>query len=124
MNVEVVTDPGTLHAGRLERARAIIINNVPAHKIPADFLEAMDFFINAQGGGLMMAGGKAQLRGGRIFRIAARPAPARFNGVAAGTSQAGRGLRHRAGSLRQHGGRSGEEEPPKWIWPTKGGAGH
>ncbi len=67
MNVEVVTDPGTLHAGALSGARAIIINNVPAHKIPADFLEAMDFFINAQGGGLMMAGGKHSFGAGGYF---------------------------------------------------------
>lgn len=67
LNVEVVTDPSGLHAGALSGARAIIINNVPAHKIPADFLEAMDFFINAQGGGLMMTGGKFSFGAGGYF---------------------------------------------------------
>lgn len=67
MKVEVVTDPSNLHAGALSGARAVIINNVPAHKLPADFLSAMDFFINAQGGGLMMAGGKFSFGAGGYF---------------------------------------------------------
>lgn len=67
MKVEVVTDPSTLHAGALSGARTVVLNNVPAHKIPADFLEAMDFFINAQGGGLLMAGGKFSFGAGGYF---------------------------------------------------------
>ena len=70
MPVEVVTDSLRLHAGSLSGARAVIINNVPAHKIPAEFLTAMDFFVNAQGGGLMMAGGKFSFGAGGYFQSA------------------------------------------------------
>ncbi|CAN5515576.1 VWA domain-containing protein [soil metagenome] len=68
MNVEVVTDPSRLQAGMLSGARAVIINNVPAHKIPATFLKAMDFFVTAQGGGLLMAGGKFSFGAGGYFQ--------------------------------------------------------
>ena len=70
MKVEVVTDTMRLHAGSLSGARAVLINNVPAHKIPAEFLAAMDFFITAQGGGLMMAGGKFSFGAGGYFQSA------------------------------------------------------
>ncbi len=70
MQVEVVTDSLRLHAGSLSGARAVVINNVPAHKIPAEFLTAMDFFVNAQGGGLMMAGGKFSFGAGGYFQSA------------------------------------------------------
>ncbi len=67
VRVQVVTEPGRLHAGMLAGARAVVINNVPAHRIPAEFLEAMDFFVTAQGGGLLMAGGKFSFGAGGYF---------------------------------------------------------
>ncbi len=67
LDVEVVTDPGALHPGALSGSRAVIFNNVPAHKIPAEFLSALDFFITAQGGGLLMAGGKFSFGAGGYF---------------------------------------------------------
>ncbi len=66
--VQVVADPGKLHPGLLSGARAVVINNVPAHRIPAEFLEAMDFFVTAQGGGLLMAGGKSSFGAGGYFQ--------------------------------------------------------
>lgn len=68
IGVEVVTDPTGLHAGSLSAGRAVIINNMPAHKIPAEFLEAMEFFVTEQGGGLMMAGGKFSFGAGGYFQ--------------------------------------------------------
>ena len=68
INVEVVTDPSRLHAGSLSGPRALLINNVPAHKLPADFLRAIDFFVTAQGGGLLMAGGRFSFGAGGYFQ--------------------------------------------------------
>lgn len=67
LEVEVVTDPGSLHAGGLSGSRAVIFNNVPAHKVPAEFLSALEFFVTAQGGGLLMAGGKFSFGAGGYF---------------------------------------------------------
>ncbi len=68
MKVETVTDASRLQAGMLSGARAVVINNVPAHKIPATFLKAMDFFVTAQGGGLLMVGGKYSFGAGGYFQ--------------------------------------------------------
>lgn len=68
MKVQVVTDTGRLHPGMLSGSRVVVINNVPAHKIPAEFLEAMDFFVTSQGGGLLMAGGKFSFGAGGYFQ--------------------------------------------------------
>jgi hypothetical protein len=67
LRVQIVTEPGRLHPGMLSGARAVVINNVPAHRIPAEFLEAMDFFVTGQGGGLLMAGGKSSFGAGGYF---------------------------------------------------------
>jgi hypothetical protein len=67
-NVEVVTDPGRLHAGSVSGPRAVLINNVPADKLPADFLGAIDFFITGQGGGLLMSGGRFSFGSGGYFQ--------------------------------------------------------
>ena len=66
-HVEVVTDPGNLHPGRLSGARLVVFNNVPAHEIPADFLQAIDFHVRHQGGSLLMAGGRHSFGGGGYF---------------------------------------------------------
>ena len=62
--VRTVTELGTLNAGSLTGTRAVILNNVPAYKLPPDFLAAMDFYVRAQGGGLLMAGGKQSFGSG------------------------------------------------------------
>lgn len=66
--VEVVPDPSKLQAGQLSGCRGIILNNIPAWEIPADFLASVPFFVNAQGGGLLMVGGKKSFGSGGYFR--------------------------------------------------------
>jgi hypothetical protein len=68
IDVDVVTEPTRLHTGSLSGPRGVIINNVPAHKLPADFLDAVDFFVTAQGGGLLMAGGRFSFGSGGYFQ--------------------------------------------------------
>ena len=70
LTVERVAEPGTLNASRLTGARAVVINNVPAHKLPRDFMAALDFFVREQGGGLLMAGGENSFGSGGYFASA------------------------------------------------------
>lgn len=65
--VDIISEPSTLTAGKLAGTRAVIINNVPAHEIPTPFLEALNFFVHDQGGGLMMAGGDRSFGSGGYF---------------------------------------------------------
>lgn len=65
--VETVTDLATLHPGRLSGAKAVILNNVPAYLLPSEFLDALPFYVREQGGGLVMAGGKASFGSGGYF---------------------------------------------------------
>lgn len=71
--VEVVTDPSKLHPGQLNGARSVVLNNVPAHELPLDFLKSLDFFVREQGGGFMMAGGKSAFGSGGYFQSAIDP---------------------------------------------------
>ncbi len=70
LNVETVANPATLQPGMLNGARAVILNNVPAHEIPVDFLKALDFYVREQAGGLLMAGGKHSFGSGGYFQSA------------------------------------------------------
>ncbi len=65
--VDVISDPSVLHPGYLAGPRAVIINNVPAHELPSDFLGSVDFFVREQGGGLLMAGGRKSFGSGGYF---------------------------------------------------------
>jgi hypothetical protein len=69
-SVETVRETSSLHPGMLSGAKAVVINNVPAHEMPSDFLKAMDFYVREQGGGLMMAGGAASFGAGGYFQSA------------------------------------------------------
>ena len=71
--VEVVSQPSTLQAGKLAGCRAVMFHNVPAHEVPADFLTSLDFFVNEQGGGLLMAGGRQSFGSGGYFHSAIDP---------------------------------------------------
>lgn len=71
--VESVSDSLSLRVGQLSGTRAVILNNVPAYEIPGDFLNALDFFVREQGGGLMMAGGKQSFGSGGYFESAVDP---------------------------------------------------
>jgi uncharacterized membrane protein len=67
-DVDLVTDPGTLSLGRLAGARLLVLNNVSAHRLPSDFLEAAAGFVRVQGGGLLMAGGRYSFGSGGYFQ--------------------------------------------------------
>ena len=71
--VEVVSDSLSLRVGQLSGTRAVILNNVPAFEMPGDFLNALEFFVKEQGGGLMMAGGKQSFGSGGYFESAVDP---------------------------------------------------
>jgi len=65
--VEVAGDPARLHPGLLTGGRVVVLNNVPAGRLPADFLGALDFFVRNQGGGLVMTGGRLSFGSGGYF---------------------------------------------------------
>ena len=71
--VQVVENPFDLRVGQLSGTRAVILNNVPAFETPGDFLEALNFFVKEQGGGLMMAGGKQSFGSGGYYESAIDP---------------------------------------------------
>ncbi len=65
-----MTDPSAAHVGELSGAKVVILNNVPAHLFHQDFLNALDFYVRSQGGGLLMAGGKQSFGSGGYFESA------------------------------------------------------
>ena len=65
--VQAVTDLATLNAGSLTGVKGVVLNNVPAYKLPPDFLGALDLYVRVQGGGLLMAGGKQSFGSGGYF---------------------------------------------------------
>ena len=65
--VETVREPAKLQSGQLTGCRAVILNNIPAWEVPAHFLVSLNFFVTAQGGGLLMAGGKKSFGAGGYF---------------------------------------------------------
>ena len=68
INVEVISDPSTLKVGILAGTKAVIINNIPAHEIPAPFLDSLNFYVREQGGGFMMVGGQFSFGSGGYFQ--------------------------------------------------------
>ncbi|PTY03073.1 hypothetical protein DB346_07415 [Verrucomicrobia bacterium LW23] len=71
--VDVVTDYTRLNPGSLTGARGVIINNVPAYKLPLAFIDSLDFYVNNQGGGLLMTGGKFSFGSGGYFQTSVDP---------------------------------------------------
>ncbi len=67
ITVETVTDPSALRPGHLAGCALVILNNVPAYRLPADLLAALPFFVTEQGGGLIMAGGRTSYAAGGYF---------------------------------------------------------
>lgn len=65
--VDVVNEPNRLSVGMLSAAKAVVLNNVPAYQVPNEFLRALKFFVNEQGGGLAMIGGKYSFAAGGYF---------------------------------------------------------
>lgn len=71
--VETVTELRGLRAGQLSGVKCVILNNVPAFEMRADFLRALDFYVREQGGSLLMAGGKKSFAAGGYFESAIDP---------------------------------------------------
>lgn len=65
--VDRVVDPAGLTAPALTGARAVVIHNVPAHRLSREFVGALDYFVREQGGGLMMVGGENSFGAGGYF---------------------------------------------------------
>ncbi len=72
-DVETVSDPAAARVGQLSGARAVLLNNVPAWKFQPEFLQALDFYVRSQGGGLLMAGGRESFGSGGYFQSAVDP---------------------------------------------------
>ncbi len=72
-DVEVVDHSSTAQVGQLTGAKVVILNNVPAFLFHQDFLDALDFYVRSQGGGLLMAGGKQSFGSGGYFESAVDP---------------------------------------------------
>lgn len=64
VEVEECADVSLLTARDLTGVRVVVINNVPAWEIPSSFLSGLPFFVESQGGGLMMAGGRQSFAAG------------------------------------------------------------
>lgn len=73
LTVEVVTEAMRLTPATLTGAKLVVFNNVPAHRVAPEFLEALDFFVREQGGGMLMAGGAGSFGSGGYFSSAIDP---------------------------------------------------
>jgi uncharacterized membrane protein len=71
--VILVDNPLSLSPGILTGAKAVILNNVAAYELPNPFLNALPFFVNEQGGGLLMAGGHRSFGSGGYYESAVDP---------------------------------------------------
>ena len=67
LTVERVTDPSAFNGARPTGARAVVINNAPAKRLPREFLAALGFFVREHGGGLLMVGGENSFGSGGYF---------------------------------------------------------
>jgi len=71
--VELRTDTMAAQMGDLTSTKVVLMNNVPAYRFATPFLRALDFFVNEQGGGLAMIGGKYSFASGGYFGSAVEP---------------------------------------------------
>ncbi|WP_050029814.1 VWA domain-containing protein [Verrucomicrobium sp. BvORR034] len=71
--VEAITDLGLLNVGTLTGTKVVVLNNVPAYRLDPRFTKALDFFVNHQGGGLAMIGGKHSFAAGGYFGSPVEP---------------------------------------------------
>ena len=96
IEVEVVSEPKSLHTGSLSGPRAVVINNVPAHKIASRFPGWPGLLRNGAGWRTAHDGREVQLWLGRLLSKLSGSASAGLDGAAPGASQAGCGHGHRA----------------------------
>jgi len=68
ISVEVASDVSTLKGGHLTGVSLVILNNIPAYALPNAFLEAIPFYVNEQGGGLIMIGGRTSFAAGGYYQ--------------------------------------------------------
>ncbi|HSJ03098.1 MAG TPA: VWA domain-containing protein, partial [Verrucomicrobium sp.] len=71
--VELITDLAQVSIGTLSGAKVVLLNNVPAYKLDSQFIKGLDFFVNHQGGGLAMVGGKYSFAAGGYFGSPVEP---------------------------------------------------
>lgn len=71
--VEVITDLSRAGVGTLTGAKVVLLNNVPAYRMDSGFVRALDFFVNQQGGGLAMIGGKQSFAAGGWYGSPVEP---------------------------------------------------
>jgi hypothetical protein len=64
----VAPEAAPLEAGALDAVRAVVLENVPAGKLPSGGLAALASFVEDFGGGLVMTGGKASFGAGGYRR--------------------------------------------------------
>jgi Mg-chelatase subunit ChlD len=62
-----VLGPEAADVGRLSGAAAVILEDVPAHRLSRELLAALPFYVQSQGGGLWMVGGKFSFGAGGYF---------------------------------------------------------
>ncbi len=72
-DVGVVTDLSALNVGTLSGSKVVVLNNVPVYKLDSQFVRGLDFFVNQQGGGLAMIGGKTSFAAGGWFGSPVEP---------------------------------------------------
>lgn len=72
-DVGVVTGLSSLNVGALSGAKVVVLNNVPVYKLDSQFVRGLDFFVNQQGGGLAMIGGKTSFAAGGWFGSSVEP---------------------------------------------------
>ena len=59
--------PKLLHPGSLVNCELVILNNIPSTELPESFLNGLTFFVEHQGNGLLMTGGKYSYGSGGYF---------------------------------------------------------
>lgn len=64
----VADNPGSLTQADLSGKSAVIIDNIAAFRVSRDFVKALPFFVESQGGGLLMIGGKAAFGAGGWYQ--------------------------------------------------------
>ena len=73
VEVDVVTEPGGLRSGHLAGVAGVVLHNVPATRIPNSFLDALPFYVQEQGGGLVMIGGRQSFAAGGYYQTPIDP---------------------------------------------------
>ncbi len=68
LRVELITEHRALNPGRLAGAQAVILHDVPFHRLSEPFADALPFYVREQGGGLLMVGGKNSFGSGGYAR--------------------------------------------------------